>query len=74
MIEGLTKIENPTFVLSRFGRMCPLAPNEVEWLLRHKSWHLDKEGDIVNSPFFDAKITRIDRINQYANKVFLEAI
>lgn len=38
MIEGLPKIENPTFVLSRFGRMCPLAPNEVDWLLRHKAF------------------------------------
>lgn len=74
MIEGFPKAENPTFVLSRFGRICPLADSEVEWLLRHRSWHLSSEGELVNSPHFDAKITRIDRINKFANKVFLEAI
>ena len=74
MIEGLTKIEKPTFVLSRFGRICPLAQNEIDWLLRHKAWHLSEAGEVINSPHFDAKITRIDRINKYANKVFLEAI
>lgn len=78
MIEGLEIVEYPTFVLSRFGRICPLAQNEITWLLRHRAWHLIEDDQIknivINSPHFDAKITRIDRINKYANKVFLEAI
>lgn len=46
MTEGFQKAENPTFVLSRFGRICPLADNEVDWLLRHRSWHLSSEGEL----------------------------
>jgi hypothetical protein len=74
MIQGFQKVENPTFVLTRFGHNCPLGEPEITWLLRHKSWHLSTAGETIHSPFFDAKIARIDRINNYANKVFLEGI
>ena len=74
MIANFEKVESPRFSLKRFGQNYPLADNEVKWLLNHRSWHLDKEGDLVHSPYFDATIARIDRINGYANKVFLEAI
>lgn len=74
MIANFEKVENPRFSLKRYGQNCPLSDNEVKWLLHNRSWHLDKEGDLVHSPYFDATIARIDRINGYANKVFLEAI
>ena len=73
-IFGFQKVEHPTFVLTRFGHNCPLNTAEIDWLLRHKSWHLSEAGETIHSPFFDAKIARIDRINQFANKVFLEGI
>ena len=73
-IEGLKKADNPTFLLKRFGQNCPLAPNEITWLLNNHVWNLTAQGEQIQTPYFDAKVARIDRIGGYANKVFLEAI
>lgn len=75
MIAYFEKVENPTFVmLQNADEKHNLSTVEIDWLLRNRNWHLSENGEKVQTPYFTAHIARIDRINGFANKVFLEAI